>query len=74
MYTYIYIYVCMYVCMYVCCEYATFGLTSGNRTRDPENLVRFSANWATQAVAKNMVTSSVFIYIYIKIYIYIIIL
>ena len=32
---------------------------AGNRTCDLANLVRYSANWATKAVAKNMATSSV---------------
>ena len=35
-------------------------LPAGNRTRDPENLVRCSANWATEAVAESMATSSLF--------------
>ena len=37
-----------------------FSLLAENRTRDAENVVRCSANWATEAVAESMPTSSVF--------------
>ena len=40
---------------------AALGHPAGNRTRDLTSLVQCSASWATEAVAKSMATSSVFI-------------
>ena len=37
-----------------------FGLLAGKRARAPSNLVQFSANWATEAVAESLATGSLF--------------
>ena len=40
---------------------ATLGYPAGNGTCDLANLVRCSANWATETVAESMATTPVFI-------------
>ena len=44
-----------------CCNNATLSHPAGNWTCDVANLVWWSANWATEAIAESMVTSSVII-------------